>query len=105
MRLGVVTLMLAVVLMAVGCFFAEPAMLDDVWGSSSSDVFVVGTSGTIVHYDGKEWREMTSGTTNFLGGVWGVSPSDVFAVGSFETILHYDGKEWSSITGWLTSEE
>lgn len=63
MRLGVVTLMLAVVLVAVGCFFSEPEMLDDVWCFSSSDVFAVGTSGTIVHYDGREWSSITGWST------------------------------------------
>jgi hypothetical protein len=52
-----------------------------VWGSSSSDVFVVGNEGTILHYNGSAWGPMTSGITTDLYGVWGSSSSDVFAVG------------------------
>ncbi len=69
-----------------------------VWGSSFSDVFAVGSSGTILHYDGSTWSKMTSNITKSLYGVWGSSSSDVFAVGSDGTILHYDGSTWSSMT-------
>jgi len=34
-----------------------------VWGSSSSDIFAVGVSGTTLHYDGSAWSTQTSGTT------------------------------------------
>jgi hypothetical protein len=60
-----------------------------VWGSSGSDVFAVGHSGTILHYDGTGWSAMISGTRNSLRGVRGSSGSDVFAVGWYGTILHY----------------
>ena len=62
--------------------------LRSIWGSSSSDVFAVGGSGTILHYDGTAWSEMSSGTTEHLYNVWGSSSSDVFAVGYDGTILH-----------------
>lgn len=32
--------------------------LNDIWGSSSNDVFVVGDSGKIIHYDGAVWTQM-----------------------------------------------
>ena len=40
-----------------------------VWGTSSSDVFAVSAQGTIIHYNGKRWSKMTSGTTNALVGI------------------------------------
>ena len=40
--------------------------LDGVWGSSATDVFAVGDSGTILHYNGSAWSAMSSGTTNEL---------------------------------------
>ena len=80
--------------------------LGGVWGSSSSDVFAVGGSGTVLHYDGSSWSSMSSGSTEWLNGVWGSSGSDVFAVGGEGTILHYDGSSWSSMSsgssGYLT---
>ena len=64
------------------------------WGSSSTDVFFVGSEGTILHYDGIRWSPMTSGTTESLYGIWGSSGTDVFVVGYNGTILHFDGISW-----------
>ena len=75
--------------------------LNGVWGSSGSDVFTVGNSGTILHYDGSGWSPMTSPSSEDLNGVWGSSDSDVFAVGNYGAILHYDGDNWTSIVLWL----
>jgi len=66
----------------------------DIWGSSASDLFVVGSAGAITHYDGTVWVSMTSPTTRSLEAVWGSSPTDVWAVGAGGVILHYDGSAW-----------
>jgi hypothetical protein len=80
--------------------------VSSVWGSSRSDVFAVGYSGQIIHYDGSIWSKMNSGTTDRLTGVWGSSDSDVFAVGyavgQGGIILHYDGSAWSVISSETT---
>jgi photosystem II stability/assembly factor-like uncharacterized protein len=60
-----------------------------IWGNSGSNVFAVGSEGTILHYDGTTWSTMTSGSTADLRGVWGSSGSDLFAVGTSGTVLHY----------------
>lgn len=73
------------------------ASVTSVWGTSSSDVFVVGT-GTIHHFDGQNWRDMDSGTEASLRDVWGTSATDVYAVGEDGTILHYDGEVWRTIS-------
>ncbi|MBI5479396.1 MAG: hypothetical protein HY906_11095 [Deltaproteobacteria bacterium] len=79
--------------------------LRGVWGSSATDVFAVGGSGTIRHYNGSAGSPMTSGTTQLLFVVWGSSATDVFAVGELGTILHYNGRAWSPMasgtTRWL----
>ena len=53
-----------------------------VWGSSSSDVFAAGLSGTILHYDGISWQQMDSGITQDLISIWGSSGNNVFVVGA-----------------------
>jgi hypothetical protein len=71
--------------------------LSGVWGSSASDVFAVGSSGLILHYDGTSWTPMplqSAGQPEDLRRVWGSSGTDVFAVGG-STLLHYDGTRWS----------
>jgi hypothetical protein len=77
--------------------------VSSVWGSSPSDVFAVGTDGTILHYDGSTWSAMVSGTANDLYSIWGSSHSDIFAVGWNGTILHYDGSAWSTMSSGTTS--
>ena len=66
--------------------------LRGVWGSSGTDVFAVGESGTILHYDGSgsNWSSMLYGWTDMdFMGVWGSSGTDVFAVEWNGDILHY----------------
>ncbi len=72
--------------------------MNGIWGTSDSNIFMVGNSGHILRYDGTSWSSMTSGTTKHLYGVWGSGPSNVFAVGADGTILRYDGTSWSSMT-------
>jgi len=71
--------------------------LQGVWGTGSEDVFAVGYSGTIVHYDGTSWENMTSNTLTHLKCIWGSSSSDVFAAGNGGEVMHYDGVAWSKI--------
>ena len=63
--------------------------LRGLWGSAGNDVFAVGYSGKIIHYNGSTWNEMSSGTSNRLYGVWGSSGSDVFAVGQGGNIIRW----------------
>ena len=68
-----------------------------IWGSAAGDVFAVGEEGTIIHYDGKSWSLMESGTAQKLYGVWGSGKNDVFAVGAGGAIIHYDGASWRAM--------
>jgi photosystem II stability/assembly factor-like uncharacterized protein len=73
------------------------AQLQGVWGSSPSDVFLVGSQGTILHYNGDKWSPMNSGTTEHLTAVCGRSADDVYAVGTHGIFLHYDGSRWTTM--------
>jgi hypothetical protein len=77
----------------------RPGSSNSCWGSASSDIFVVGNSGQIHHYDGTKFSDMTSGTTKDLRSVWGTNHNDVWACGysssKGETVLlHFDGATW-----------
>ena len=84
------------------------ATLWSIWGSSTSDVFVVGDKGTALHFDGARpkgsswWKALSSGTSQTLGGVWGSSPHDVFAAGTGGFLAHYDGIKWTAQTSGIT---
>jgi hypothetical protein len=69
-----------------------------IWGSASSDLFVVGEAGTIWHRIGTTWMlesnpPLAHGT---LLSVFGCSPTDVYAVGGRD-VLHSDGKAWTRV--------
>jgi hypothetical protein len=75
------------------------ASLRGVWGSSATNVYVVGASGTILHSSGDgNWTAQTSGTTQDLYDVWGSGPNDLYAVGN--VLLHSTGDgTWQTQTG------
>jgi len=81
----------------------EPTGFGDLWGSSSSDVFAVGSS-TIIRFDGIDWSDpMTIGTTKPLWGLWGFAPDIVYAFGDGGAILRYDGADWAVQTSGVTT--
>jgi hypothetical protein len=79
-----------------------PGRLNDVWGASESDVFAVGSGGTVLHYDGLVWAEMASGTTEDLYAVWGTSVDNAVAVGAGGVILRFNGQAWFSMGSGTT---
>ena len=48
-----------------------PVSVNRIWGTSSSDLFIVGYGGGIAHYDGKSWTKIESGTTLNIFDIWG----------------------------------
>lgn len=71
--------------------------LNSIWGSSGQNIFVVGDSGTILHFNGISWESVESGGGEALYGVWGSSGTDVFAVGANGLIQHFNGTAWQRI--------
>jgi hypothetical protein len=72
--------------------------MQGVWGSSTDNVFIVGNTGTILHYNGSSWSSQTSGTSRNLRGVWGADSTHVWAVGASSDIRKHDGTSWSGQT-------
>lgn len=66
-----------------------------IWGSSVTDVFVVGDGGTIEHWDGVQWVEMKVSFQSKLHAVAGSSAAEVFAVGDGGAIERYTGAGWA----------
>ena len=74
-----------------------------VWGSSSSDVWVVGVAGTVLHFDGNAWTALPPITTKALTAIWGSGPSDIWADaytigGGGGQLFHYNGAVWAADT-------
>jgi hypothetical protein len=89
------------------------------WGSGPDDVWAVGAPGTtgqfvagtgfvdapasnVMHWDGKAWSAVESGTSARLVAVWGSGPKDVWAVGDKGTIVHWNGAVWSPVVSGTT---
>jgi hypothetical protein len=92
------------------------ADLPDVWGSSPTDVYVVGEedseteiASVIRHFDGTNWSPQVRKVDLILRAVWGSSSTDVFAVGSDldsndPRMLHFDGTQWTEVRGFNAGE-
>lgn len=70
-----------------------------VWGSSTSDIYAVGLSGSIAHSTGGAFSSQSSGTANALVSVWGPDASTVYACGDSGTLIKTtnSGSSWSSV--------
>ncbi len=66
------------------------------WGTSPSNIFVIGFGGEILHWTGAAWSAMTSGTTKDLYAIWGDGPGNVFVAGD-GVFLHYNGTSWAAL--------
>lgn len=77
--------------------------LRDLASISASDIWAVGNSGEILHYNGTDWLFFTNvGTT--LNGIYALASNDIWAVGNLGNIYHYNGTSWSlfqSVAGQL----
>ena len=64
-----------------------------VWGPAGGPVYAVGSSGTIVRFDGTEWT-LADRVAQDLVGIWGTGASDIWAIGARGLIAHFDGTAW-----------
>lgn len=48
-----------------------PYQMNKIWGSSSNDLYIVGNSGKIAHYNGTGWQRIESGTILNINDIWG----------------------------------
>lgn len=72
--------------------------ISNLWATSANDIWGVGQSGSLVHYDGQSWTKVSLGITRNLYAVWASSASDVWVVGASGYITHYNGSAWSPVS-------
>src|SRR5205814_4122766 len=90
--------------------------MSDLDGTSSNDLWVVGTgfsgphngeqTGIIFRYNGRQWQQYATPSLDnsvSLNRVLALSAQDVWAVGT--KVLHWDGRQWSSLAPAQTTEE
>ena len=77
--------------------------IKEIWGSSSNNIIMVGTNGSIARFNGTSWQKMNSGTTIDLVDVWGSAGGEVVwacgrSSGGFESVLlRYNGSSWEKV--------
>jgi hypothetical protein len=83
----------------------QPAALLSAWGSSATDVWVVGgdprdgTGPLVYHYDGASWTKLDTGLRSVdLWWVTGIAGGPVFMSGSGGTILKYQNGTFEKLT-------
>lgn len=70
---------------------------------SPSNTYLVGTLGTILHWDGATFSHLKQGSEKGLLGIWCGNNNESFSVGYEGTILHYNGSAWSIMDSGITS--
>jgi uncharacterized repeat protein (TIGR01451 family) len=65
---------------------------------NDSDGWIVGVSGTFLHWNGSSWQGASTVGGLVLTDVDMVSSSDGWAVGSGGAIYHYNGTNWAAVT-------
>jgi len=67
----------------------------DMWGSSSRDVWAVGTRGALFHFDGERWESLPcEGKPIHHFGIWGADARAAWIAASWGKVLRWDGEAW-----------
>lgn len=81
-----------------------------VWGTSSKSVYAVGgplkNSGfdaLVLHFDGKNWKELSPGGADSFWWVYGTSDTDVWMTGENGRITHFDGTSFEDYDSGTTA--
>lgn len=69
-----------------------------VWGSAKDNVWIVGDEGMALHYDGRQWQALPTGTNDRLLAVWSPGASEAWVAGENRKVWHYVGGVWTSTT-------
>jgi photosystem II stability/assembly factor-like uncharacterized protein len=70
-----------------------------VWGTSTDNIYAVGSSGTILHSDGSGWwSSLSSPVGEWLEGISGTSDDDIWVVGRNGTVLRGTGSGFTDVS-------
>ncbi|MHC5079497.1 MAG: choice-of-anchor X domain-containing protein [Planctomycetota bacterium] len=72
--------------------------LEDIHGTSGSNIYTVGDYSQVYRYDGSTWRLMDArpGTNLYWWAVWCESATSVWIGGASCAASHFDGFDWSN---------
>ncbi|MCP5079531.1 MAG: hypothetical protein GY951_15945 [Psychromonas sp.] len=74
---------------------AFKGLLNGIWGSSDSDVWVTSFAGPVIHWDGKSWTEYA--LAKAPNAIDGSASDNIYVVGYHGNIHHFDGSSWHKV--------
>jgi len=66
-------------------------------GSGPNDVYAVGPTNMVAHWDGTMWTDIAMDHPSAFFGVAAAAPNDVFAIEYGGAMMHFDGTQWSPV--------
>lgn len=73
-------------------------LVTTVWGTTANDLWIGGSGGTLVHFDGSTWTPSNTNVKNTFNVIWGSASNDVYAASSTDTLLHTTGGQGATWT-------
>ena len=86
----------------------SPGLPVNLWwvhATPEGPVFIGGSAGTILKYEGGSFQKMSTPSSATVFGIWGTSPTDLWAVGGQPSgtgaafVWRYDGTDWIDAPG------
>ena len=75
----------------------ERSLLDTILETvAENDVWVGGSAGTILHYDGSTWQQLDAGVAERYRRTWATGPNDVWFVGTNAIVTRWNGVRFST---------
>ncbi|HTL32150.1 MAG TPA: hypothetical protein VL326_03440 [Kofleriaceae bacterium] len=69
-----------------------------VWGASPTNIYAVGYSGALYHFDGQTWSpQKITGESSNLDAIAGTAASDIVVITEAGQLYHFDGAHWAPI--------
>src|SRR5262245_53048317 len=65
---------------------------------AADDIWAVGKSGTVLHWNGQAWSGVVGLVDADLHAVWASGPEDVWIVGGKDVVFHGDGTHFERVT-------
>jgi len=72
-------------------------MVTCIGGSAKNDLYAVGGAGLFLHFDGKRWEQLPSGTIAGLNFIMVVEENKIYVVGANGTAYRFYGKAYPSV--------
>jgi hypothetical protein len=76
----------------------------DIWGISASDIFTAGDNGSVLFFNGYEWKRIQTPVSDHLNAIWGTAENNIYAVGANGIMIHYNGIAWTVINKMTTND-